>query len=73
MPEIKYTDNAYKAIKGADCIILMTEWNEYRSLDFKRVKKLMKGDIFVDLRNVYDPKQMKEAGFRYYSVGRVSE
>lgn len=73
MPEIKYVDNAYKAIKGADCVILMTEWNEYRSLDLKRVKKIMRGDVFVDLRNVYDPKQMKEAGFDYYSVGRTSE
>jgi UDPglucose 6-dehydrogenase len=73
MPEIKYTNNAYKAIKGADCVILMTEWNEYRSLDLKKVKKNMKGDIFVDLRNVYDPKQMRKLGFKYYSVGRISE
>jgi UDPglucose 6-dehydrogenase len=48
----------------------MTEWNEYRGLDMVRIKQLMQGDAFVDLRNVYEPAQMRELGFRYVCVGR---
>lgn len=70
MPEIKYVENPYTAIKKADCLVLMTEWNEYRSLDFKKVKKLMKGNIFVDLRNVYEPEYIRKAGFEYFGIGR---
>jgi UDPglucose 6-dehydrogenase len=70
MPEIKYVDDPYEAAKDADLLVLMTEWNEYRSLDFEKIKSLMKGNIFVDLRNVYDPKTVKESGFEYVGVGR---
>jgi len=70
MPEIKYTEDAYKACENADAVILMTEWNEYRALDLPRIKKAMKGDAFIDLRNVYDPKTIAENGFRYFGVGR---
>ena len=48
----------------------MTEWNEYRALDLAKIKKSMKGNIFIDLRNVYEPKDMKEAGFDFVGVGR---
>ena len=51
-------------------MVLLTEWNAYRGLDLERVKALMRGDVFVDLRNVYEPRRMREAGFRYDSVGR---
>ena len=51
-------------------MVLLTEWNAYRGLDLERVKALMRGDVFVDLRNVYEPGRMREAGFRYDSVGR---
>lgn len=70
MPEMEYIEDAYEAVKGADCLILMTEWNEYRSLDFEKLKKLMNGNIFVDLRNVYDPETVREKGFEYVGVGR---
>jgi UDPglucose 6-dehydrogenase len=71
LPEtIVYTDNAYDASEGADAIILMTEWNQYRALDFKRLKALMKQKIFIDLRNVYQPDVLREHGFVYYGVGR---
>jgi UDPglucose 6-dehydrogenase len=70
MPDIDYVDDPYETMKDADCLVLMTEWNEYRSLDFEKVKKLMKGNIFVDLRNIYEPKAMKEMGFEYFGVGR---
>jgi len=70
MPEISYTDDPYEAMKEADCLVLMTEWNEYRSLDLEKVKKNMRGNIFIDLRNVYEPEHIKKAGFEYFGIGR---
>jgi len=67
---IEYVNNAYEAGDGADCVVLMTEWNQYRALDLDRLLKLMRQPIFVDLRNVYDPAAMREKGFRYTGVGR---
>lgn len=71
LPMLKYCADPYEACNGADCVVLMTEWNEYRALDLEKIKSLLKSPVFVDLRNVYLPKQMKEAGFKYYSVGRA--
>lgn len=70
MPELEYVDGPYEAAEESDCIILMTEWNEYRALDLDRLKKIMKTPIFIDLRNVYEPKTMREKGFSYFGVGR---
>jgi UDPglucose 6-dehydrogenase len=67
---IIYKDNPYQACEGADALILMTEWNQYRALDFNRIKSLMKTSTFIDLRNVYEPEGMKEIGFTYTGVGR---
>ena len=67
---IEYFDDIYDTINGVDAIVLMTEWNVYRSLDLMHIRKIMNGNIFVDLRNVYDKLQMQQAGFEYYSVGR---
>ena len=67
---VEYHEDAYDAIEGADAIVLMTEWNAYRGLDLERVKKLMSGRVFVDLRNVYEPRDMVAAGFEYTGVGR---
>lgn len=67
---IEYTENAYDAINDADAVILMTEWNQYRALDFDRLKEIMKKPVFIDLRNVYDPASLKERGFTYIGVGR---
>jgi UDPglucose 6-dehydrogenase len=68
--EVRYFGDVYEAINGADAIILMTEWNEYRGLDFDRLKQLMRGNTFVDLRNVYDKAQLAGFGFSYTCVGR---
>ena len=68
--EIKYVENAYEACDGADVVILMTEWNQYRALDLDRIASLLNQPVFVDLRNVYDPETMKEKGFTYVGVGR---
>ncbi len=68
--EIEYVENGYRACDGADAVILMTEWNQYRALDLEKIKSSMKEPVFIDLRNVYDPATMKELGFRYTGVGR---
>ncbi len=70
MPEIKYVNDPYQVAKEADCVILMTEWNQYRALDLDRIKRMMKGSAFVDLRNVYEPETLREKGFEYFGVGR---
>ncbi len=67
---VEYVKNAYDAAEGADCVVLMTEWNQYRALDLERLKGKMKQPIFIDLRNVYDPQTMQAAGFSYTGVGR---
>jgi UDPglucose 6-dehydrogenase len=67
---IEYVEDGYKACEDADAVVLMTEWNQYRALDLQKIKEIMRDPIFIDLRNVYDPKSMKELGFRYMGVGR---
>jgi UDPglucose 6-dehydrogenase len=68
--EVHYCDDTYGVCEGADAVILMTEWNAYRGLDLARVKRLMSGDVFIDLRNVYEGSTVKDYGFQYYGVGR---
>jgi len=72
LPEISYCDDAYGAIDGADAIVIVTEWNEFRVLDLPRVRKLMRAPLIIDLRNIYNPAEMSGAGFAYHSVGRAS-
>ena len=62
--------DAYDAAKGADALTILTEWNEFRALDLKRLKTAMKAPVIVDLRNIYKPAEMAAAGFHYTSVGR---
>jgi UDPglucose 6-dehydrogenase len=67
---IEYQENPYQVCEGADVLVLMTEWNQYRALDMERIKSLMRRTVFVDLRNVYEPEEMKALGFTYFGVGR---
>jgi UDPglucose 6-dehydrogenase len=67
---VRYFDNNYEALKGADALIVVTEWNEFRQPDFGRMKSLMRGNAIFDGRNIYDPKVMREKGFEYFGVGR---
>lgn len=69
---VKFFDNNYDALKGADALIIATEWNEFRRPDFARMKTLMKFPVIFDGRNIYEPKKMKELGFEYYGMGRGS-
>jgi len=70
LPQLEYGMDAYDVAKGADALVLVTEWNQFRRLDLQRIKNLLKNPIFIDLRNVYDPDQMKRLGFNYCGVGR---
>ncbi len=71
LPEsVLYFDDVYAALSGADATVLMTEWNAYRGMDLKRVRGLMRANVFIDLRNVYEPGLMRAAGFDYHCVGR---
>ena len=67
---MQYSNTIDNVIKGSDAIVLMTEWNQYRGLDLPYIKKLMNGNVFVDLRNVYEPEQMLNEGFEYFCIGR---
>ena len=67
---VHYCDDIMAAIGNSDAIVLMTEWNSYRGLNLTKVRELMKGNIFIDLRNVYEAEQMQKAGFDYHCVGR---
>ncbi|WP_353684528.1 UDP-glucose/GDP-mannose dehydrogenase family protein [Thermodesulfovibrio sp. 3907-1M] len=69
-PNIIYCSDAYSVAKDADALVVVTEWNQFRNLDLERIKKLMKGNLFFDFRNIYDPVKVKQIGFSYFSVGR---
>jgi UDPglucose 6-dehydrogenase len=72
MPDLDYRNDPYEAIDGADALVILTEWNSYRSLDLDRVKSLLKAPVFIDLRNIYRPAEMLAAGFQYSSLGRTA-
>ena len=68
---ITYCSDAYDACTGADAVVIVTEWNQFRNLDLQRIKGLLKTPMFFDLRNIYNPEKMREMGFPYYSIGRL--
>ncbi len=70
LQDVLYVSDPYAVAEGADALILMTEWNLFRNLDMARIKGALKSPVFIDLRNVYEPKKMADLGFRYSSVGR---
>jgi UDPglucose 6-dehydrogenase len=67
---VTYANDEYDAIKDADALVIITEWNQFRALDMKRVKSLLRSPRIADLRNIYEPADMKEMGFEYVGVGR---
>lgn len=70
LPRVAFSGNAYDALKNTDAAVVTSEWGEFRELDMEKVKKVMKSPVMFDGRNIYNPKRMKELGFRYYGVGR---
>jgi UDPglucose 6-dehydrogenase len=70
LPDLTTCDDPYEACTGADALVLITEWNQFRMLDLARIRSLLRQPVVVDLRNIYEPGPMREAGFRYFCVGR---
>jgi len=70
LPDIEYAIDEYDAIKGADALVIITEWNQFRALDMEKVKSLLNSPKIADLRNIYEPEDMREIGFEYVGVGR---
>ena len=70
LPDIGYASDEYEAIRGADALIIITEWNQFRALDMEKVKSLLISPKIADLRNIYNPADMREMGFEYVGVGR---
>ena len=70
--DMVWCDDAYATMEGAEVLAILTEWNEFRALDLKRVKSLLKKPVMVDLRNIYVPEEMAAAGFSYTCIGRAS-
>ena len=73
LPGIEWCDSALDAIRGADVLVLITEWNEFRALDLEAARAAMRGDVLVDLRNIFQPGAARAAGFRYVGIGRGSD
>jgi UDPglucose 6-dehydrogenase len=70
LPEIEYADDEYAAVTGAHALVFVTEWNQFRALDLARIRDLMATPKVADLRNIYEPEDMRELGFEYVGVGR---
>jgi UDPglucose 6-dehydrogenase len=68
--DVVYGKDAYESAEGADALIILTEWNEFRALDLKRLREAMKAPLLFDFRNIYNPKEMAQAGFDYRCLGR---
>jgi UDPglucose 6-dehydrogenase len=67
---IRYTEHNYEALDGAAALLILTEWNEFRRPDFARMKQLLKNPVIFDGRNIYDPKDLRRLGFKYFPIGR---
>jgi UDPglucose 6-dehydrogenase len=72
LADVQWCDSAVEAIRGADVLVLLTEWNEFRALDLEAARAVMKGDVLVDLRNIFQASTARAAGFRYFGIGRAT-
>jgi UDPglucose 6-dehydrogenase len=70
LQDVEFAEDTYSAISGADALVFLTEWNQFRSLDLEKIRRLLKTPLIIDLRNIYDPPRMRESGFHYIAVGR---
>ena len=71
MPEVSMKTDAYEAARDADAVVIVTEWDAFRALDMTRLKQSARGNLLIDLRNIYEPAEMRAAGFDYTSIGRA--
>jgi UDPglucose 6-dehydrogenase len=70
LPGVELCSDAYSVAKGADALLLLTQWSEFRRLDLERIRRSMHHPLLVDGRNLYDPREMRERGFLYHAIGR---
>ena len=70
LPGVEWAEGAYGTMEGADAVVIITEWNEFRLLDLGRIRKLLRQPLMIDLRNIYNSNEMADAGFVYHSIGR---
>jgi UDPglucose 6-dehydrogenase len=70
--DVTFCSDAYETAEGCDALVIATEWNEFRALNFEKIRHAMKRPLLVDLRNLYDPRRMKDEGFEYVCVGRAA-
>jgi len=70
LPDVEFKAGPYEAVEGADAVVILTEWDQFRALDLERVRALMRSPTIIDLRNIYRPEEMRQRGFTYVSVGR---
>ncbi|RPJ44025.1 MAG: UDP-glucose 6-dehydrogenase, partial [Candidatus Latescibacterota bacterium] len=70
MPDLDLAESILEAARGTDALVVLTEWNEFRELDFGSIRSVMKRPVLVDCRNVYEPRKVRDSGFTYHSVGR---
>jgi UDPglucose 6-dehydrogenase len=70
LKEVAYCKDPYDTANGCDALVILTEWEEFKRLDFNKIKKLMKAPILIDGRNIFEPEKMKSLGFIYKSIGR---
>lgn len=73
LPNVIWGQNTMDAVNGADGIVILTEWNQFRALDFAKMKQTLKRPLLIDLRNIYTPREVAEAGFEYHSIGRLPQ
>jgi UDPglucose 6-dehydrogenase len=71
LEDVTYCESAYAAAEGADVLTIVTEWEEFRALDFGRLRRAMRNPALVDLRNIYLPEEVAREGFAYFSIGRA--
>ena len=70
LQDVTYCEDAYACAKGAAAVVIVTEWDDFRALDLKRLKTVLADPVLVDLRNIYRPEEVRKLGFRYASIGR---
>ena len=68
--KMRFFEDGYEALRGADALVVVTEWNEFRNPDFIKMKRLMKKPVIFDGRNIYNPGELRKEGFTYYGIGR---
>ena len=70
LKELILCSSAYEACESADCVIIATEWNEFRALDLNKIKEKLRDLVIFDLRNIYNPSELEQIGFEYHGVGK---